>query len=53
MATQSTPHSSSLRQRLKHKTSFSLPTIQSADFTDVRRSFEDSRESTFPQSRLG
>lgn len=53
MATQSTPHSSSLRQRLKHKTSFSLPTIQSADFTDVRRSFEDSRGIDLPPIPVG
>ena len=37
-ATASTPH---LRQRIKHKASFSLPTINPADFTDVRRSFDE------------
>ena len=43
-ASQSTPHSnSSLRQRLRHKASFSLPAIQKTDFSDMRRSFDDLR----------
>lgn len=36
----STPHAH-VRRRIKHKTSFSLPTINPADFEDVRRSFDD------------
>lgn len=39
-ANHSTPVAS-LRQRLRHKASFSLPTISPADFADVRRSFHD------------
>lgn len=44
MAGQAITHSTpvaSLRQRLRHKASFSLPSISPADFTDVRRSFHD------------
>ena len=36
----STPHGN-IRHRLRHKKSFSLPTINPADFTDVRKSFDD------------
>ena len=39
------PATPSLRQRLRHKTSFSLPNISPADFTDVRSSmYECGRE---------
>ena len=39
----STPHAG-IRNHIKHKASFSLPTINPADFTDIRRSFDDCGE---------
>ena len=43
-ATHSTPNATSIRHRLCHKASFSLPSINKTDFADIRKSFEDSRQ---------
>lgn len=45
----STPHGSSVKRRLRHKKSFSLPTIHPADFTDVRNSFDDCGRNATPK----
>lgn len=45
----STPHGSEVRNRLRHRKSFSLPSINPIDFADVRRSFDDCGRDGTPQ----